>query len=362
MMGSGSRVKQSQKKEKVLKTRRLSNLAKRNPLYSKQDRIISVVIPAYCAETHLESVVKGIPEFVEHIIIVDDCSPDNTGQVAEQLSRSNNKIKVIRHETNQGVGGAMLSGYELACRLNSTIVVKMDADDQMDPAYLPTLISPILEGQADYTKGNRFLHGRQLKSMPILRQIGNIGLSFLTKLASGYWNVFDPTNGYTAIHTSVAKLMDTANIDRRYFFETSMILELGLLGAVIRDVYIPARYAAETSQLSEWRALLDFPKRLLKGFFRRIWIQYFLRDFNLVSLYLLGGLVLLGFGGLFGAYHWWWSAQLHIATQTGTVMLAVLPIILGVQLLLQVAALDVQNVPNYVIHRSVESVRRADEE
>jgi hypothetical protein len=192
--------------------------------------------------------------------------------------------------------------------------------------------------------------------MPILRRVGNLGLSFLTKLASGYWNVFDPSNGYTAITASVVNLIDSTSIDRRYFFETSMFLELGLLRAVVQDVYVPAQYANETSHLSEWRALMEFPKRLLSGFIRRIKVQYFLQDFNLVSLYLLSGLGLLVFGGLFGAYHWWRSYQLQEAAQTGTVMLAVMPIILGVQFILQAIALDVQNVPDHVIHRSPNDV------
>lgn len=317
-----------------------------------KQNIISVVIPAYCAEKHLEKVIRGVPEFIDYIIIVDDCSTDNTKYLAEQLALVYPKIKLIRHEKNQGVGGAVLSGYQLAHQLKSSVVVKMDADDQMDPTYILSLIAPIQAKQADYTKGNRFLHGRQLKAMPMFRQFGNVGLSFLTKLASGYWNIFDPTNGYTAIHTSVISMLNTDSIDRRYFFETSMLLELGLLMAVVQDIYIPARYGNETSHLSEWRALLNFPPRLLVGFARRVWFQYLLRDFNLVSLYLICGLPLLMFGSIFGAYHWWKSYQLQIATQTGTIMLAVLPIILGAQLLLQALALDVQKVPYCVISQN----------
>lgn len=322
------------------------------------DLNIVVVIPCYNVEKTIASVVAGMPSYVRWLVLVDDASGDRTAEIVDSLKSE--RIRVIHLPENQGVGGATMRGYEEALALSADVIVKVDGDGQMDPDYLLPLIAPIMAGEADYTKGNRFLHSRQLKTMPIARQIGNIGLSFLTKLASGYWNVFDPTNGYTAIHASVAALIDTASIDRRYFFEISMLLELGFLRAVVRDVYIPARYGNETSQLSEWRALIDFPPRLLGGFARRIWVQYFLRDFNLVSLYLLSGLALLGFGGIFGAYHWWRSAQLQMATQTGTVMLAVLPIILGAQLLLQAGALDVQNVPNRVIHRSTDDVWRAD--
>lgn len=320
---------------------------------------ICVVIPLYKARDKIAGVLRGIPQFIKTIVVVDDCSPDDSYECA--CAVDDKRVHFVRHQQNQGVGGATLSGYQKAIELGAEIIVKMDSDGQMDPAYLPSLIAPILAGQADYTKGNRFLHSRQLKTMPILRRVGNLGLSFLTKLASGYWNVFDPTNGYTAIAASVVTRLDTDFIDRRYFFETSMFMELGLLRAVIVDVYIPARYGNEISNLSVWKVLLDFPMRLLRAFLLRIWVQYFLRDFSLVSLYLLSGLALLGFGSLFGAYHWWLSAQLKVATETGTVMLAVLSIILGVQLLLQSIALDVQNVPNHIIHSSVKSVVCANE-
>lgn len=313
---------------------------------------ICVVIPLYKARDKIAGVLRGIPQFIKTIVVVDDCSPDDSYECA--CAVDDKRVCFVRHQQNQGVGGATLSGYQKAIELGAEIIVKMDSDGQMDPAYLLPLIEPILAGEADYTKGNRFLHSRQLKKMPLLRRVGNLGLSFLTKLASGYWNVFDPSNGYTAIHATVVNLIDLDAIDHRYFFETSMFLEFGLLGAVIQDVYIPAQYGTETSDLSEWRTLLNFPPRLLSGFVRRVWVQYFLRDFNLVSLYLLGGLGLLGFGVPFGAYHWWLAKQLQVVTSTGTVMLAVMPIILGAQFFLQAIALDVQNVPDRVIHELAE--------
>ncbi len=209
----------------------------------------------------------------------------------------------------------------------------------------------MLRGEADYTKGNRYLHARQLCSMPLLRRIGNLGLSFLTKLASGYWNIFDPTNGYTAIHASLIPLLNEDGIGRRYFFESSMLLELSLLRAVVRDVYIPARYGDETSNLSIVKTLRQFPAALAKGFCRRLWIQYFVRDFSIASLYAIAGLALLLAGGLFGAIHWCSSAQQGVATPTGTVMLAALPVLLGIQLLLQAVSLDIQNQPTHCLHR-----------
>ncbi len=317
--------------------------------------VIAVVIPAYRAATHIQKVLAGIPPFVRHIVVVDDCSPDNTAALVSTLSDS--RIFLVRHRENQGVGGAVLSGYDAALALGADIIVKIDSDDQMDPSYLMPLIAPLLTGDADYAKGNRFLHLRQLESMPLLRRIGNMGLSFLTKLASGYWNIFDPTNGYTAIHASTVTQLNRTAIDKRFFFEISLLLELGLLQAVVRDIYIPARYADEFSSLSEGKALIEFPPRLLRGFLVRLLVQYFLRDFSPVSLFLLTGSLFTLFGGIFGSYHWYLSAATGIETSAGTVMLAVLPIILGLQFLLQAINIDIQNVPTHPLQRSIRATR-----
>lgn len=310
---------------------------------------VAVVIPAYRAEGHIEAVLAGIPDLVAHIIVVDDCSPDHTAQLV--AAWNDPRVHLVSHHENQGVGGAVLTGYDVALSLGAEIVVKMDSDDQMDAAYLPLLIKPIWEGKADYSKGNRFLHLRELQSMPILRRIGNAGLSFLTKLASGYWNIFDPTNGYTAIHASVVRMLNREMIDRRYFFESSMLLELSMIRAVVRDVYIPSRYGAEVSSLSEWSALRRFPGRLLNGIFRRLLVQYFLRDFTAFSVFFLVGGLLTLFGMIWGSFHWYLSAQGDSESSTGTVMLAVLPVILGVQLLLQAVVSDMQSVPTQPLQK-----------
>ena len=243
----------------------------------------------------------------------------------------------------------MLSGYDLAHRLNSTVIVKMDSDDQMDPALLVSLITPIMKGKTDYAKGNRFLISTN--AMPALRRIGNLGLSFMTKAASGYWDIFDPTNGYTAIHGSIIPLLNKKLIDKRYFYEISMLMQLYFIRAVIKDVPITSRYADETSHLSEIGAIFEFPIRLLKGLLSRLWIQYFVKDFGIFSIFILSGVAFFVFGIIFGFYHWYMSAFIyHAATPTGTIMLSILPIILGVQLILQAIVLDVQNVPSQPLH------------
>lgn len=317
--------------------------------------VIAVVIPAFRAASHIQDVLAGIPRYVRHIVVVDDCSPDETADLVRQWRDP--RVQLVSHRQNQGVGGAVLSGYDCAHHLGADVIVKMDSDDQMDPAHMPALISPIVRGEADYTKGNRFIHSRELRVMPIRRRIGNIGLSFLTKLSSGYWGIFDPTNGYTAIHASLVPMLDRSNIGRRYFFETSVLIELSLIRAVVRDVYIPAKYANEVSSLSERSVLFEFPPLLLRAFWRRVIVQYLVRDFSVASLYFLVGAVLTMFGVTWGAFHWLRSAQLGIQTPTGTVMLAVLPIILGIQLLLQALTLDVQNSPAHPIHHNRDALK-----
>lgn len=310
---------------------------------------VFVVIPAYNAAAHLEKVVAGVLPLADGVIIVDDCSTDATAQIATHLEADYASIRVVRHTANQGVGGAVLAGYNLAVESGAGVVVKMDSDDQMDPAFLPMLVKPILNKQADYVKGNRFLHDHELQHMPAHRRFGNMGLSFLTKLASGYWNIFDPSNGYTAISGGLIRMLDPARIDRRFFFETSLLLELGRLRAVVQDVSIPARYQEEISSLSEWKTLVEFPPKLVRGFFRRVAYQYFLRDFTAVSLFLVTGLAGVLFGLVWGIVKWVQGSLAGMPATTGTVMIAVLPLILGMQLLLQAAVLDIQNVPKDVI-------------
>ena len=309
---------------------------------------ITVVIPAFQAEKHILSVLCGIPKFVSCIVVVDDCSPDHTSELVTGCNDS--RVHLVRHELNQGVGGAVLTGYQKAIELGAEIIVKMDSDDQMDPAYLIPLVAPILAGQADYTKGNRFLHADKLRTMPITRRVGNAGLSFLTKAASGYWNIFDPTNGYTAIHANIFSLLNASKIHKRYFFETSVLIELGMARAVVKDVLIPARYHNEESSLSEWKAFFEFPPRLLAGFLRRVLIQYFLRDFSIFALLLVSGLVFSLFGLVFGIYHWYLSSITNTIASTGTVMIAVLPLILGSQLLIQAMIADMQSMPKDTLH------------
>jgi dolichol-phosphate mannosyltransferase len=312
------------------------------------DLRIAIVVPAYCEAPRIAATINTLPVWVDHILAVDDASPDETYDVLTGIAEP--RLTVLRLPQNAGVGATTLAGIAHALTLGADIIIKMDGDGQMDPSRLPALIDPIHRRQADYVKGSRFVHNRELGQMPSIRRIGNIGLSFMTKLASGYWTIFDPSNGYIAIHSTVARLLDPDRLHKRFFFESSVLLELGLHRAVVRDAYMPARYNDKISTLSERRAFFEFPPLLLRGFLRRLRTQYFVRDFNAVSLFLVVGLVLTAFGALWGAYHWIAAVQAGMTASTGTVMIAVLPIILGIQFLLQAAVLDIQNVPVNPLH------------
>lgn len=310
---------------------------------------VCVVIPMYRVEPYIQEVIAGIPAWVWRIVAVDDASPD--GSADKALATGDPRVVLARHEQNQGVGGAMLTGLAKAAEIGGRVAVKMDGDGQMAPEFLWEMVEPILAGRADYTKGNRFFHVDEIARMPIIRRAGNLGLSFLAKLASGYWNVFDPTNGFIAINLDVFRGLDTRRIHRRYFFETSMLIELNLSRAVVVDVVMPARYRGEISSLSVGRSLFQFAYYLLRGFLRRVWMQYFVLDFSLGSLFLVTGLLMGIFGAAWGLFFWDKSNRTGIPASTGTVMIAVLPVILGFQLLLQAIAYDIQNAPKTVLTR-----------
>ena len=307
--------------------------------------IISVVIPCYNVSRHIEDVIRNLPASITYIITVNDCSTDETEYKLTNLQKDNKKIIYIKHDKNQGVGGAVLTGFRKSMDLNSDITIKMDGDDQMDPVYIPMLIKPLVEDKADFTKGNRFRDFKALKNMPVLRRIGNIGLSFLIKAASGYWNIFDPANGFTAIRNETLRNMNFARIHKRYFFETSILIELYHADAVVQDVPMKARYGDETSGLSKRKVLLEFPPKLIVAFCRRIFMKYFLYEFNIASLYMLFGFPLFILGIVYGLVNFFKYTSEHTGAPTGTVVIPTLLIILGFQLLLSAANYDITNYP-----------------
>jgi dolichol-phosphate mannosyltransferase len=305
---------------------------------------IAVVIPSYKATRHILSVIGGIGAEVERIYVVDDCCPDGTGAFVERENRDE-RVLVLRNEINEGVGGAVMHGYRRAVNDGFDVVVKMDSDGQMDPRMLPRLVRPLREEQADYTKGNRFYDLKTIHRMPPVRVFGNAVLSFMSKVSTGYWGMFDPTNGYTAISARVAEHLPMDKISRRYFFETDLLFRLNVLGAVVRDVPMDAVYGEETSHLRISKILPEFLGKHARNLAKRLFYNYFLRDLNIASLQLVAGSGLLAFGFTYGAYHWLRALSSGQTTPLGIIMIAALTTLVGFQLLLAFLSYDMSRVP-----------------
>lgn len=312
---------------------------------------VAVVIPCYKAAKSLPFVVAAVPAMVERIYCVNDQSPDDTGQVVDWLAKFNPRVTALHRPQNGGVGAATMTGFRAALADGMDVVVKLDSDGQMNPAFIPTLVAPILSGEADFVKGNRFFDLDSVKAMPPLRLIGNAGLSFLSKLSTGYWQMFDPTNGYIAVHANVLGMLPLDKIHPRYFFESDLLFRLSTLGANMVEVPMQAVYADEKSNLSELDALLTFPPLHLRNLVKRIGYNYFLRGFSAASLHLAGGLLLTLAGLAFGLQAWLQSAATGAPATAGTVMLAALPVLVGLQLLLNFLGHDVASTPSKPIHK-----------
>lgn len=310
---------------------------------------IAVVIPCYRVRSQILPVIAGIGPEVGQIIVVDDACPEATGDYVSAHC-ADRRVTVLRHPANRGVGGAMATGYRHALAGPADVVVKLDGDGQMDPGDILRLAGPLLSGQADYAKGNRFYRVGFTRGMPWVRLVGNAALSFLSKLSSGYWQVADPTNGFTAIRSEVLAEIEIDRLDARYFFESDLLYHLGQARAVVVDVPMRASYGDEPSSLVPSRMVVPFLAGHLRNTFRRIGYGYFLRGFSLASVELVLGAALWAGGTAFGAWHWHQSYTTGVVASAGTVMLAALPIILGFQMLLSWLNFDVSAEPRQVIH------------
>ncbi len=305
-----------------------------------EGKTIAVVVPAYRAADSIAGTVSRIPALVDWIIIVNDASPDGLKAVVQNLP--DNRIVYFEHEVNQGVGGAMVTGFTHALELKADFVAKIDADGQMDPALLRSFVLTALRYDCDYVKGNRFGHIEKLKTMPRSRRFGSIALSFLTKLASGYWNVFDPQNGYIMITRRALQRLDLARLDRSYFFENSMLINLNILRSRVGEVYHEAHYEGESSSMVLREIILSFPAKLLRGLAYRIYEKYVFRSTSPVFIFLLIGIPSFLFGSIWGAVAWHKSlVHLELAS-TGTVSISLLFIVVGIIFIVQALVLDVQ--------------------
>ncbi|MDE3073339.1 MAG: glycosyltransferase family 2 protein [Pseudomonadota bacterium] len=311
--------------------------------------LIAVVIPCYRVGRLVLEVIARIGPEVGWIFIVDDACPVETGRLVK-AECNDPRVQVIQHASNQGVGGATVTGYKAALGTKAKIVVKLDGDGQMDPALIPNLSRLILLGRADYVKGNRFHRLRDVSGMPMARLLGNAALSFLTKLSSGYWQLFDPTNGFTAIQRDVLAEMELDALAKRYFFESDVLYNLNQLRAVVAEMPMHAVYEGAPSSLSPINMLAPFFKGNFRNFFKRLVYTYYVRNFSLASLELMISLPMILFGLSYGTAHWIHASHSSVPAASGVVMAAALPLILGTQLLLSWLNYDISNQPTQPIH------------
>jgi dolichol-phosphate mannosyltransferase len=314
--------------------------------------VIAAVIPCYREKAHVLDVIRAIGPEVSKIIAVDDACPDGTGAFISEMI-DDDRVVVIRHDINKGVGGATMTGYKAALEMGIDIVVKVDGDGQMEPALIPDIARPVIDGEADYAKGNRLHRREAAQGMPLIRLVGNMALTLCSKLSSGYWSIMDPTNGYTAIHTAVIRELPLDDIAPGYYFESDMLFHLGLLDAVVQDVPMRARYGAEDSHLSIRRIFWRFLRGHLSNGWRRLIDTYLVRDAGIATVeFILGTLLLIG-GIIFGAINWAISLMTGETATAGTVVLAALPILIGVQLLIAFIGHDTRREPTHPIHPSL---------
>ncbi len=309
----------------------------------------AVVIPTYNAAATILSVLDRIGPEVSLIVVVDDYCPQDSGNIVRNHCKDP-RVIVVRHQENQGVGAAVFTGIEMALKCGAEIIIKVDADGQMDPRLIPALVRPILASQADYVKGNRFFFLSNAASMPPLRLTGNLLLSFLTKLSSGYWHLMDPTNGLFALQADVARLLPSDRISKRFFFESDMLFHLGLIRAKVVDFPMKSSYRDEITNLRIGEILGPFLAGHMRNLGRRLLYKYFVRDFSIASIELLAGFVLFAYGFFFGAYSWAWGSLAGESVPTGTIMLAAVTLLIGFQLLLAFLNYDILSVPREPLH------------
>jgi glycosyltransferase involved in cell wall biosynthesis len=302
---------------------------------------VAVVIPAYDEERLIEATLAGVPDFVDRVYVVDDASSDKTAERA--LAVGDPRVDVVRHERNQGVGAAILTGYRRARDDRVDVTAVMAADNQMDPADLESLVVPVARGEVDYAKANRLFTGQAWELIPRTRYLGNAVLSMLTKIASGYWHVADSQSGYTAIGLGTLEELDLDRIYRGYGFPNDMLVHLNVWNARVRDFPSrPVYGVGERSGIRYWRVIPAISWLLLKGFFWRLGQKYVIRDFHpLVFFYGLGILMTVVGVGLGIA-----EVVLRILgneVSVGTVVLVALLLIAGSQLTLFAMWFDMES-------------------
>ena len=317
---------------------------------------IAVVIPCFKVKAQIGRVIEKLPlDLINNVFVVDDCCPEESGKFVETLIKEKNisNVIVIKNKTNLGVGGATKIGFLEALKNNNDIAIKLDGDDQMDSRNIQKLIKPLISENYDYAKGNRFFNLEDLKSMPTLRIFGNSVLAFLCKFSTGYWNIFDPTNGYIAINLKVLKLLPLEKISDSYFFEIDMLFRLSTIKARVIDIPMTSIYQDEKSNLKISKVIFEFSRKLFVNFVKRIFYNYYLRNLTVASIELPLGLFMLIYGCIYGYSNFKLYDSLTEQTPLGIIMLTALLIILGTQFLLSFLHHDTNSYPKEPLNKNL---------
>ena len=292
------------------------------------------VITAYKVSRFLPKVVAESLDYFSHILVVDDACPEQSGRKLVELIGDNEKVTVIRHDRNKGVGGAMKTGFAWALEHEFDYIVKIDGDGQMEPSLAYKLVEPLKAGVADFSKGNRFDSPRSVRQMPFIRLVGNGFLSLISKISSGYWSVNDPTNGFIAIRKDLLRGLEFELLSDDYFFESDLLFRLSLVRAKIFQVPMPAKYGEEVSSLKIWKVFFTFPALHLRNFMKRVLYIYYVRDWSIGSVELPAGLALSIWGIWFGFSSYQEAQILSRSITAGEAVASAIGVILGFQLLL----------------------------
>ena len=264
-----------------------------------EGNLIGAAIPCYRGNKATLKTVLSVIEYVDWVVFIDDCCPYKTGaQIKDKIKED--KLFVIYNQKNIGVGGSTKKGFKWLLDKGCDIILKIDADGQLRAEDIPKMCMPIIKDKCDATKGNRFTDIDKLYRIPRVRLIGNIFLGFITKLSTGYWEIFDPTNGFIAFSSTVLKEIELNKTDNRYFFETDVLFRCALKNIIINNVAIEPIYKENKSSLKPFNEITNFFIRHIKLTFKRILYQYFLLDFNPGSIELVLSIIIGGLSFIIG--------------------------------------------------------------
>lgn len=304
---------------------------------------VGVVIPAYNEEKLIIRTLTTLPDYVDKVFVVDDCSVDKTLEILHKHAKKDKRLTVLHNEVNQGVGTSVVNGFKAALETDVDLVTVMAADAQCNPEYIHKMIDTLIDSESDYVKANRFIHLEDLAQMPTYRRIGNIVITILTKFSTGYYSIFDSQNGYGVFRRATLEALPFDQIGKRYDYENTLLIALSIMNAKVKDEAVPAIYGEETSSIPFFRTATRALKVLWNGFWRRIYYKYVLVNFHPIALFLFSGILFVLIGAGFSIEILLVKLFRGLSPSTGTVMLAALPLIVGFQLLLTSIIMDMNN-------------------